>query len=452
MVQTNFPGVTRRLFSRLTPGQVVALSFAATILIGSVLLTLPIASRQGRLPYLDALFTATSAVCVTGLVVVDTYTQFSAFGQVVVLSLIQIGGLGLMTMATILFIAARRRIGLRGRFIIAEAFNQDTVGGMVKLTKMIGLTTAVVELTGATLLATRFVPQFGPVKGAWYGVFHAVSAFNNAGFDLMGGFRNLTGYVGDPLVSLVVAGLIIIGGLGFSVINELRRYPVTRHLSLHTRLVVRITALLLVGGTVLVLWLEFGNTLAQYPWGTKVLASFFTSVTPRTAGFNTLASEALAPSTALVVILLMFIGASPGSTGGGVKTSTIGILFAWMRSEIMGQDDTVILNRRLPRDVIHKALVIVSLAVLLVLTAIFILCLTEKAAFLDICFEVVSAFGTVGLSRALTPTLSSMGKIVIILTMFSGRVGPLGLATALTAKLASSTSNIHLPEERVSVG
>ncbi len=439
----------------LTPSQVLVLGFAAAILFGALLLSLPWAAvHGGGTNFLDALFTATSAVCVTGLVVVDTGTYWSAFGKAVILLLIQVGGLGFMTFATMVFIALGKRISLRERLIIQEQQNQLTLQGIVRLTKHIIQVTMVVEGIGAMLLSVRFVPQMGFAKGLAYGVFHSVSAFCNAGFDLIGDYRSLTPYVGDYLVSGVVTLLLVTGGLGFSVISEVIGIKKIRRFSLHTKLVLVITAAMLGMGAVLVFVLEYSNpaTLGPLSPGEKVLASVFHSATPRTAGFNTLPVEGLTNATRFLNMIFMFIGGSSGSTAGGIKITTAGILAMTVMSVIMGREDTEVFKRRIPKETVYRALAIVTISLIILVAATIVLTITENAGFMAVLFEAVSAFGTVGMSMGITPELSPVGKSIIIATMFAGRLGPLTVANALALKQKIKKSKLRYPEERILVG
>lgn len=439
--------------SRFTPAQILIFTFALLILIGSILLSLPAASREGHLTYLDALFEATSAVCVTGLVVTDTVTQFTFFGQLVIIILIQFGGLGLMTMATMMAILLGKRISFRNRLIMQEALNQFSLEGMVRLTLYVGLVTLFFEGTGAILLTLRFLPHYGLPTAIWYGVFHSISAFCNAGFDLIGNYQSLTPFVSDVPINLIVTTLIIVGGLGFSVLADIynHRSPFRfSRLSLHSRIVLMATAALLAIGFMFVLTVEWNNTLADLPVHGKVLGAWFHSVTPRTAGFNTLPTDALRPATLLLTIVLMFIGASPGSTGGGIKTSTFSALFLMVVASVRGREDARLFGRQIPRDIILRAMAIAAIAMGLVLTTTMVLTLSEDQPFLPLLFEATSAFGTVGLSMGITPALSAVGRVVIIMTMFAGRVGPMTLALAV----AQSNMRAHLkyPEEKIIVG
>ncbi|MEG6522014.1 TrkH family potassium uptake protein [Desulfotomaculum sp. 1211_IL3151] len=434
------------------PSRVLVLGFLGVILSGAFLLTLPISSANNQYTdFLTALFTSASAVCVTGLVVVDTGTHWSTFGHVVIMTLIQVGGLGFMTMAVLFALLMGRKISFRERLLIQESLNLIGLSGLVRLAKQVILITLTIQLMVSLLLMTRWIPQFGTLKGIWFSIFHAVSGFNNAGFDLMGGFKGLTSYVGDPIVNIAITFNIILGGIGFTVIADLLRFRQTKKLTVHTRFVLLITASLLVLGTVVIFLLEFNNTLAPLDFGTKLWASWFQSVTPRTAGFNTIDIATLRPATLFFMILLMFIGASPGSTGGGIKTSTFGMLGLVVITLAKGKEDAELFQRRLPKDLIFKSLSIVLLAISWVIFATLALSITEKADFLAIMFEVVSAFGTVGLSAGLTTNLTSFGQIIIILTMFIGRLGPLTLAFALASRLKRK-NHIRYPEERVIIG
>ncbi|NHM26092.1 Trk family potassium uptake protein [Desulfofundulus sp. TPOSR] len=436
---------------KLSPPQVLVLGFATLILAGALVLMLPVSSRSGQVTdFLTALFTATSAVCVTGLVVVDTGTYWSTFGQAVILALIQIGGLGFMSMATFFFILMGRRIGLKERLIIQESLNQLRVAGVVRLVRAVLLFTVLTEGFFALVLSLRFYFDYGFPRCLWLGIFHAVSAFNNAGFDLMGDFRSLTGYVSDPVVTLSVTTLIILGGLGFSTVMELYNYPRTRRLSVHTRLVLRVTGGLILCGALLFGLLEWGHILRDLPLSGKILASYFQSVTPRTAGFNTVDIGHLNAATQFLIITLMFIGASPGSTGGGIKTTTFALLGITLWSLSEGKEDVEIFRRRIPPWQVYKALSVTLWAILLVSTVTLLLCVTEGGNFLAALFETVSAFGTVGLSMGLTPDLTPLGRVAIIFTMFAGRLGPLTLAYAFAQRRRKTA--IRYPEEKIMVG
>ncbi|OPY62745.1 TrkH family potassium uptake protein [Pelotomaculum terephthalicicum] len=442
----------KRLTLRATPSQVLVVGFASLILTGAVLLTMPAAVRPGQeISFLTSLFTATSAVCVTGLVVVDTGTHWTTFGQVVILALIQVGGLGFMTMATFFAMLMGRRIGLRQRLIIQESLNQTNIAGIVRLAKYVLLFTFTTEFVFAILLAIRWSTDLGWRKGLWFGLFHSISSFNNAGFDLFGGFKSLTGYTGDITVNLCITTLIILGGIGFSVIVDVLRHNKDfRHLSLHTKMTLSVTGLLLVTGTLIIYFLEMDNTLKTLSPAGKALAAYFQAVTPRTAGYNTLDMGALRSATQFFIVILMFIGASPGSTGGGVKTTTIGALAIAVWSMAKGKENAEVFQRRIGPEQIYKSVAIILLATILVASVSLLLSITENADFLAVLFEATSAFGTVGLSMGLTPELTSAGRIIIMLTMFLGRVGLLTVIFALANKQRSTP--LRYPEEKIMVG
>ncbi|WNQ12651.1 TrkH family potassium uptake protein [Paenibacillus aurantius] len=451
--------VSKRKFSlfRLTPPQILVIGFAIIILTGAALLTLPVASTDGiHTPFLDALFTATSATCVTGLVVVDTGTHWTLFGQVVIILLIQIGGLGFMTMGTLIALVIRKKISLRERLILQEAMNQGSMEGIVRLIRRVLLYALTIEAAGAALLTIRwsFDMPFG--KALYYGVWHGISMFNNAGFDLFGGingkFSSLTGYVDDPIVNFTVMALIVLGGLGFIVIADVHEFRKTRKLSLHSKVVLSATAFLIVFGAMVICAFEFTNpaTLGPLSPAGKIWASLFASVTPRTAGANTIDVAGMRQATQFFTVILMFIGASPGSTGGGVKTTTFTILIGAMIAMIRGKEDIVLFRNRLAKDRIYKAITLTFFALFLVVFVTMLLSTTEDYFFLKILFEVTSAFGTVGLSMGLTPDLSTIGKILIALMMFIGRLGPLTLAYALGPRPEKEL--YRYPEGKVTIG
>jgi trk system potassium uptake protein TrkH len=440
---------------RMNPAQILAIGFAGIILLGTILLNLPIATmtRQSA-GVIDSVFTATSAVCVTGLVVVDTGTYWSIFGKTVILILIQVGGLGFMSMATLVSFIIGRKITLRNRLIMQEAFNQFTISGIVRLVKYVLMITLLIEGIGAVALSGFFIPIYGKTTGIMYGIFHSVSAFCNAGFDLIGNGQSFMPFVSSGYFNLVIITLVIIGGLGFSVLLDIAKVKSFRKLSLHSKIVLSITGILLVSGFVLFLILEYTNplTLGELSFGDKVTAALFQSVTPRTAGFNTIDTSALRDSSKFLTTLFMFIGGSPGSTAGGIKTTTIVILMLAIVSVVLGKDDAEAFGRRINRDTINRALTIFLSAISVVFLVTFILTLTEKGKdFLDIFFETVSAFGTVGLSTGITSQLSAYGKIIISLTMFSGRVGPLTVIVALAYRNKRKALRRY-PEGKISVG
>ncbi|HZK48109.1 MAG TPA: potassium transporter TrkG [Thermoleophilia bacterium] len=438
---------------RLSPPRVVLLSFAAAILIGSAVLSLPgMTAAPGSLAYIDALFTAASAVCVTGLITVDTATVFTPLGKAVIAILIQLGGLGIMTAATMLFLLARRRIGLQGRLVIQETLGHLRLAGVVRLVLAILLMTLVFEGVGTLILAGDFLLHHGysPLRALGYGAFHSISAFNNAGFALF--TNSLEGFRDDWVVTLTVACLIIGGGLGFPVILDLARPRKGRIYALQTKMVILVTAGLLSVGTLAFLALEWTSPeLAGLGAPGRVLVAFFQAVTPRTAGFNTVPIAGLAPGTIFLFIILMFIGASPESTGGGIKTTTFGIIAASMRATFRGAGDTEFASRRIGQAQVTKALTLVVASAVFILVMTLLLLDTGQDIPLDTgLFEVVSAFGTVGLSLGLTSKLTMAGKVVIILTMYAGRVGTLTVGAALIARRRPAPR--RLPEEALPTG
>jgi trk system potassium uptake protein len=444
----------------LSPSQFLAFSFLGIIAVGGVLLALPVSAAAGRhVSILDAFFTSVSAVCVTGLVAVDTPVDLSPFGQAVVLLLIQAGGLGYMTMSTVLVAALGRSVTLQERLTLQEALNAHDMEGLVRFAGTVLKLTLAFELTGALILTLWWTSTLGAGAAAWYGLFHAVSAFNNAGFALWS--DNLMSWRGDIVVNLVITVLIIAGGLGFFVWAELlARHRGTVKLSVHTRLVLAATAALLVGGTVMLLTLEWNNprTLAALPVGEKVLAAWFQSVTTRTAGFNTLDIGAMTVPSLFVMMGLMFIGASPGSTGGGVKTSTFSITLAALWATVRGENDTVIYKRRLAPELVAKAFFVSLIAFVTMNSVAWVLLLTEGRDLLKTLFETTSAFGTVGLSMgengapvSLSAFFSPAGKVLIMLMMFIGRLGPLTLAIAV-ARRGAAQAKLRYPEGKILVG
>lgn len=447
---------------RLTPVQFVFISFVLVILTGAIILMLPISSRSGQFTnFVTALFTATSATCVTGLVVVDTYTYWSNFGQLVILILIQVGGLGYMTIATLFLLGFRRRIALKERFILKEGLNVPNLKRIVIFAKIVLLTTAIVEGTGAVILFFRFIKMFPFLKAVWFSIFHAVSAFCNAGFDLMGNFQSLMMFVNDLTINLVIMSLIVIGGIGFIVIRELLDFFKARlegdnlkKLSLHAKIVLSATFIIIISGFILIFLLEHSNpnTLSQLTERGKFLASMFQSITPRTAGFATVDIGKLYQTTQLIIMLLMFIGASPGGTGGGIKTSTFTVVLFLLISSYKENASVVIFGRTIPQKTIKKAIFIFGFSLFLILSSTLLILINqgEDFTFLQVLFEVVSAFGTVGLSTGITPKLSNFSRLIIIATMLIGRVGP--LAVILSISTARQRALPQYPEEDIAVG
>ncbi|GHI00903.1 TrkH family potassium uptake protein [Neobacillus kokaensis] len=438
----------------LDPPKILVIGFALIILIGTLLLTLPISTTDGEgLSFLNALFTATSATCVTGLVVVDTGTTFTLFGQIVIISMIQVGGLGFMTVATLFAFLLGKRISLKERILLQESLNNISMDGVVRLAKRILIFTAVIEGAGAVLLSIRFSLDMPLRRAIYYGIFHSISNFNNAGFDLMGEFHSLTSYVSDPIVTLTVCMLITLGGIGFIVMNELYEYRRSKKLSLHTKIVLMTSLFLVVIGTIGIFFLELTNakTLKPLSLSGKVLGSLFQSVTARTAGANTLSIGDLTQTSLFLIIFLMFIGASPGSTGGGIKTTTFTTLIGAVWSQIRGKEDVIFYRQRIVYETIYKALTVTFSGLSIVTIVTLVLTITEHGKdFLMILFEAISAFATVGLSMGLTPDLSPIGRAIIIFTMFAGRVGPLTVAFAVTMRRKPDA--FRYPKGKIMIG
>lgn len=448
----------------LKPTQILVLGFLLLIAVGTLLLNLPIASVDHEsVGFIDALFTATSAVCVTGLVVVNTAAHWTIFGKLVILVLIQIGGLGFMTITTSLFMILGRKIGLKERMLIQEALNQYSLAGMVRLTRNIILGTFMIEGVGALLLSIKFVPKYGLV-GIFYGVFHSISAFCNAGFDILGD-ASLSPYLGDLLLNITIMLLIILGGLGFTVWMD--TLHVTKKqlnngfkfkkwfwaLTLHTKLVLVITFFLIFGGFLFFFFIEGFNdqTLGTLPLNEKFLGALFQSVTTRTAGFNTMPLDQMTDASKFVSIIMMFIGGSPAGTAGGVKTVTIGVLVIEVLSVVRNKPDTEVFRRRISDNIVKRALAVIMISITVVMTVTAILTLTEQGDFLDIFFEAVSGFATVGLTLGQTGKLTTFGKIIMSMTMFIGRLGPVTMAVAFSIR-NNRQQKIRQPEEKVIVG
>lgn len=443
----------------MTTTRVIMLGFFLGAMLGSLLLYLPVSLRQGiRIDYIDSLFVAVSSMCVTGLSTVNIGATFSGFGQAVLLLLIQMGGLGIVTFTTLVFVTFQKRITLADRMLMQNAYNLDTLSGLVKMTLRIVRATMAIELIGAILYAIVFVPQYGPV-GIWYAVFHAVSAFCNAGIDLLGG-NSLCAYRDNVWINLTTMFLIIAGGLGFPVYWELaRRFQVRRkkkmgesRMSFQARLVIVVTIVLLVAGTVFTMILEYDNpaTLGKLSLPQKLMASMFQSVTLRTAGFATIDQSGFTSASCLLYLILMFIGGSPAGTAGGVKTVTVTLLLASVLANIRGEKEVSIMHRKITDTIIRRcvAIIIFSLTVLFVLTGV--LLAIEPYDFLDTLYEMTSAIATVGLSRGMTATLGTAGKLIVALAMYLGRIGPITLALAFNSN--KGTSAVSYPEGKVIIG
>lgn len=420
-----------------SPPRTLLMGFGVIIFIGAMLLRLPYAAVNGQsLSFIDALFTATSAACVTGLVLFDTGTYFTTFGHWVILFLIQIGGIGFMTMATLFALILRRRISLKERLILQESLNQGSIEGLVRLVRKVILYALALETIGAILYTARFMFDMSFGQAVYHGVFHAISIFNNAGFDLTGDFRSLTGYSKDLYINIVSMILILLGGFGFVVLADLFEMKKKRKFSLHTKVVLTVTAALVVVGAFIIFVFEFtnGRSMGNEGFGEKALISLFQSVTTRSGGVTTVNIAEFRQATQFFIIILMFIGASPGSTGGGIKTTTFAVLVGAVLSMVRGKEDVVLFRLRLAQERVYKAVAVTLFCIGIVMLGTILLATTEEAAFLMILFEATSAFGTVGLSMGLTGELTLTGKLTIIFLMFIGRLGPLTLTYALAPK------------------
>ena len=429
--------IRKKLFKdKLNPPQVLALGFLSLILIGSILLNLPIASSSGKsIGYVNSLFTSASAVCVTGLTVLNTARDFTPFGQVIIITLIQFGGLGIMTLATVGYIIMGKKISFKERLMIKEQLNTESIQGIVKLTKKVIGYTFFLEMMGSLLLALRFVPMFGFEKGLAFSIFHAISAYCNAGFDIFG--DSLIIFQNDYYVLLILSLLIILGGLGFTVYADLLAKDKLRKLTLHSKVVLIMTGSLLIIGTLSFLLFESSNpgTLGSMNFPSRLANSFFQSVSPRTAGFYSVDMSKIRETTIFSTIMLMFIGGSPGSTAGGIKTTTFACLLLTTISVVKGEEDVNCLNRRLPFETIKRAVSIFLIGLAIVFSTAIILTITDSSLkFINLLFESTSAFGTVGLTTGITDKLSTLGRLVITLTMYIGRVGPLTMAYAFARR------------------
>ncbi|MEA4847447.1 MAG: TrkH family potassium uptake protein [Clostridiaceae bacterium] len=442
--------------NKLTYPQMIALGYFLVIAAGTLLLVLPIANRDHLSPGLvNALFTATSATCVTGLVVFDTYTHWTPFGQVVILLLIQVGGLGFMTTITMFSFLLKRKIGLRERGLLRESVNTMYIGGIVRLTKKILVGTLIFEGMGAILLSIRFIPRMGLAAGIYNGVFHSVSAFCNAGFDLMGKFgkySSLTTFSGDAVVCFTIIMLIVMGGIGFFVWDDIlkNKYHFKKY-QLHTKIVLVTTMFLIVSGAAGFYIFERSNLLIDMPAGEKIITSAFAAVTPRTAGYNTVDIAALTPASKLLTMVLMFIGGSPGSTAGGIKTTAFAVILISLWSSLINTKNESIFDRRLEDNALKRASAVASVNLILVLIAAFLISASNTSLHLtDVLFEVLSAIGTVGLSTGITSSLSAFARVVIVMLMYSGRVGSLSFALLFTEHRVPSA--VQNPVEKISIG
>ncbi|MEH7273069.1 TrkH family potassium uptake protein [Neobacillus vireti] len=436
----------------LHPAQILVLGFGSLILLGTFLFMLPIATyEKGRgLSFIDALFEATSAVCVTGLAVVDTGTTFTLFGEIVLLCLIQVGGWGFMTTGIFMFIILGKKIGLKERLLLQDSLNVFSLAGIVSLVKRIILITFIVELIGAITLAIRWSFEMPVKKAVYYGIFHSISAFNNAGFGLEP--DNLSKWVGDPTVNIMITFLFITGGIGFTVILDLFHKRSIRKLSLHSKVALLMSLILSILGTLVILISEYSNpdTIGNLHFGDKLWASYFQGVVTRTAGFNTIDIGAMNLSSLVFMMALMFIGASSGSTGGGIKVTTFAIIIFAFWAVITNRNEVNIFKRRIPRDLVNKSLSIVVAGMFFIFLIFFLLTFTENADMSKILFETISAFGTVGLSANFSPELSPFGRVLITIMMFIGRLGPLTMAFALLH--TRKEAKVRYAEEKILIG
>ncbi|WP_260871843.1 TrkH family potassium uptake protein [Bacillus sp. X1(2014)] len=437
---------------RLHPAQILVIGFGGLILLGTFLFMLPIATyEEGRgLSFIDALFEATSAVCVTGLAVVDTGTTFTLFGEIVLLCLIQIGGWGFMTTGILLFIILGKKIGLKERLLLQDSLNVFSLSGVVNLVKRIIFITFIVELIGAVTLAIRWSFDMPLRKAIYYGIFHSISAFNNAGFGLES--ENLSKWVGDPTINIMITFLFITGGIGFTVILDLFHKRSLRKLSLHSKVALLMTLILNIIGTLIILLSEYKNsaTIGNLPFDEKLWASYFQGVVTRTAGFNTIDIGAMNLSSLVFMMALMFIGASSGSTGGGIKVTTFAIITLAFWAVVTNRDEVNIFKRRISWELVNKSLSIVVAGMFFIFLIFFLLTFTEKAEMSKLLFETISAFGTVGLSANFTPDLSSFGRVLISIMMFIGRLGPLTMAFALLN--TRKDAKVRYAEEKILIG
>ena len=446
---------------RFTTTQIILLSFLLVILIGSVLLALPISSTNGiAVPYIDALFMATTSTCVTGLVTLPTFSTWSVFGQIVILILIQVGGLGVITIMTGLMLLLNKKMGISDRLLIQEAFNLNTMSGLVKFVKNVLFGTLIIEGIGAVLYMLVFVPEFD-AKGIWISVFNSVSAFCNAGIDIIAD-NSLCNYAANPLINIVTSALVILGGLGYIVWWDVLRVvksrspqnrKIFRHLTLHSKIAITVTAGLILAGAILIFIFEYANplTIGEMDLFDKIQVSFFQSVTTRTAGFASVPQENLTNASAAVSVILMLIGGSPVGTAGGMKTVTITVLICAAFATIRNKNSATLFGRCISDDSVKKAVAVVVMFLTICASSTVLILATSNASAIDAVYETVSATATVGLSRNFTATLNTFGKLIIIITMYFGRVGPISLAVALGRK-NESQNVISEPTEDISIG
>ncbi len=434
----------------LNPPMVLSLGFAILITIGGLLLSLPFFTKSGQAtPLVDSLFVAASASCVTGLTPVNTLEHWNTYGHILIIILIQIGGLGVMSLASIIPLILGKKIGMKSRQILKEQLNVESLEGMIVLFKYVLAFTFGTEILGAILLSIKFIPLYGAGTGIWYAIFHSISAFCNAGFDILG--DSIFPFRDDLLINLTLSALVIVGGLGFVVTSELFRRRSFKKLSTHSKLVIMVTGILLIFGTVMFLFLENEDGVLQYEsLKGSILESFFQSVVARTAGFYSVDLSQIKDSTALMLMGLMFVGGSPGSTAGGIKTTTLGVLFLSTHAVVRGESEPVVFGRHISTETVRKALAIFLVSIFIILSVSFMLTITESAPLVDILYETVSALATVGASKGMTPHLTDAGKNLITLCMYLGRIGPMTMAFAFGMKAKKSL--IRYPESFISIG
>lgn len=442
----------------LSPFKILAIGFATVILTGGILLSLPISSVSGQYTsLLDTIFTATSAVCVTGLVVLDTGTYWSVFGQWIILILIEIGGLGFMALSTIFALLLGKRISLRERLVMQEAYNTFSLQGVISHVRYMLFFTLAVQGGAALILMTQFIPLYGIGTGIYYGIFHAISAFNNAGFDLLGNFTSVTVLNTNKVVLMTLGTLINIGGLGYlvwrEIISSIRSKKKLKNFSLHSKVVLTISLTLVLFGSLIFLIFEWNNpaTMQGMRFSDKIVNSYFSATTPRTAGFNSISNSEMSPAGKLLTMAYMFIGGSPGSTAGGVKTTTLGIVIFTLISVLKGREDVEVYHKKLSQSTVYRAVAVFLLGISIVVMGVMVLSIAEVGATFEvILYEVLSAFGTVGLTQGITPSLTAVSKVTLTLIMYMGRVGPLTVMLALAGK--QSKANVKYPEGKLLIG
>lgn len=452
-------------FRRLNGSRILVLGFAAAILIGAFLLYLPMSTAEGETTsFMDALFTATTSICVTGLVTVPTFSHWSLFGQVVILCLIQLGGLGVVTCSMIAFMIIGKKLTIKSRRLIQESYNMDNLSGMAKLVRRVVFGTLSVEVIGAVVYMFQFVPEFG-VKGIWISIFNSVSAFCNAGIDIIGP-ESLRPYVTNPLVNITTMCLIVVSGIGFVVWWDVKKVlsdvihkrvhcrQYWNKLQLHSKIALFTTAFLIFGGAALILIFDFNNpeTIGNMSPGNKIMASLFQSITTRTAGFETIAQNLFTDSSGIISMLLMFVGGSPMGTAGGVKTTTVAVLVLTAIAYFRGKRNTDVFHRKICDDNRRTAIVVVMTMVTGLFTMIILLSAVTDFSYMDVSYEITSAIATVGLTRGITANLPVVGKLIVIFTMYIGRIGPITLATAVARRSKEANTSIERPEKRIIIG